>query len=529
MSRAMLCFLFCCCSLFSIAQFSLSGVITDWNSKEPVDAAHIFLENTTFSTLTDEQGQYRFDKLPEGTYKLVVSHISYRAVSKVVRVSSATTSASDGNFKLFPSTVDLSTIQVSAKRSRKRNRYLKDFTQAILGQTANASKCKFLNPDKVLLEKSSSGELTAQAAELLQFENKATGYLIHFLLEDFSLDKGGQLSYGGKAFFEPLPSTDEKEQNRWTKNRKKAFLGSPRHFYLSLMDGQLKENGFDVYTAKLENGQKFTTTGRPNMDQLIQASGEQYSLQFKDFIKIIYTREEELSKGRAPNRLGRSAKQLSHRAESDLVDQEVSTLGQQKKRGQTSWLFARKSKVWLNKEGYPTQSGLLVEYGHWNNEGLADFLPMNYRPEKAATDVIAATSVPSSPKASMRNGFALSNLAIPLKEIKSGGPPRDGIPSIDQPKFSSEPPAYLTDKDPVLGVYHNGIAKAYPVRIMDRHEIVNDQFAQQDVIVTYCPLCRSGIAFLTTGLAIVVHAQDRVFVGQVSRWLGRKLGLINGG
>ncbi len=93
-------------------------------------------------------------------------------------------------------------------------------------------------------------------------------------------------------------------------------------------------------------------------------------------------------------------------------------------------------------------------------------------------------------------GFDLSNITIPIEFVKDGGPPRDGIPSIDNPEFINISEAnFLNNNDRVLGVYFNGIPKAYPVRILNFHEIVNDEFDGHPVVVTFCPLCGSGIAF----------------------------------
>ena len=98
--------------------------------------------------------------------------------------------------------------------------------------------------------------------------------------------------------------------------------------------------------------------------------------------------------------------------------------------------------------------------------------------------------------AQSKNGFDLADALVPIDEILWGGVQRDGIPSINQPKFVSASDAkFLGKKDRVLGVYRNGIAKAYPIRILDRHEVVNDSFADERVVVTYCPLCFSGMAF----------------------------------
>lgn len=86
--------------------------------------------------------------------------------------------------------------------------------------------------------------------------------------------------------------------------------------------------------------------------------------------------------------------------------------------------------------------------------------------------------------------------SIKFDEILSGGPPKDGIPSIDEPKF--KPLGEIKDlgpKEPVISLQIGGVARAYPLRVMIWHEIVNDVIAGKPVAVTYCPLCNSAIVF----------------------------------
>jgi hypothetical protein len=92
-------------------------------------------------------------------------------------------------------------------------------------------------------------------------------------------------------------------------------------------------------------------------------------------------------------------------------------------------------------------------------------------------------------------GFDLSNALIPVNVIKDGGPPKDGIPAIDKPEFKKASDKQLDESTRVLGVKTNGMARAYPIPIMNYHEIVNDKFGDRPVVITYCPLCGSGIAF----------------------------------
>ena len=80
--------------------------------------------------------------------------------------------------------------------------------------------------------------------------------------------------------------------------------------------------------------------------------------------------------------------------------------------------------------------------------------------------------------------------------IISGGPPPDGIPPIDDPKFVHPSEVRrLVAQEPVIAVELNGEAKAYPIRILMWHEIVNDEIGGEPVSVTYCPLCNTGVAF----------------------------------
>ena len=86
--------------------------------------------------------------------------------------------------------------------------------------------------------------------------------------------------------------------------------------------------------------------------------------------------------------------------------------------------------------------------------------------------------------------------SIPLDKIKGGGPPKDGIPSIDDPKFAEiQDSHFMSDSDTVIGLEINGEAKAYPIFILVWHEIVNDNVGGVPVSVTYCPLCYTNQVF----------------------------------
>lgn len=83
------------------------------------------------------------------------------------------------------------------------------------------------------------------------------------------------------------------------------------------------------------------------------------------------------------------------------------------------------------------------------------------------------------------------------KEIMSGGPPKDGIPAVDDPQFLRQADeAGLEPRESVITVVLEGQpARAYPLRYLMWHEIVNDRIGDVPVAVTFCPLCNSAIVF----------------------------------
>lgn len=94
------------------------------------------------------------------------------------------------------------------------------------------------------------------------------------------------------------------------------------------------------------------------------------------------------------------------------------------------------------------------------------------------------------------NGDGVKYLVNPDK-LSGGGPPRDGIPSIDDPAYIGvdEADAWIQDDEQVLAISRNGFERAYPLKIMVWHEIVNDIVGGEPILITYCPLCGTGIAY----------------------------------
>jgi Protein of unknown function (DUF3179) len=88
--------------------------------------------------------------------------------------------------------------------------------------------------------------------------------------------------------------------------------------------------------------------------------------------------------------------------------------------------------------------------------------------------------------------FDLNNLQLPQEGIRSGGPPKDGIPAITDPKTAPVADAgFMLDDDRVVGVTINGESRAYPIKVLNLHECYNDVLAGVPIAVIFCPLCDS--------------------------------------
>lgn len=121
---------------------------------------------------------------------------------------------------------------------------------------------------------------------------------------------------------------------------------------------------------------------------------------------------------------------------------------------------------------------------------------------------------------------------VPWDELMQGCGERDCIPSIDKPRFVAAGEAgFLGDEDIVMAVELDGHARAYPVAILNYHEIVNDEIGGRPVAITYCPLCGSGLVFERTfdgeavefGVSGLLRNNDLVLYDRASESLWQQI------
>lgn len=232
-------------SLYAFAQgtFSISGIVSD--NQGPLPGASIYVSGYQMGTSTDNEGKFILPKLAPGTYDILIQMIGYLPYKQRVIISKESEELS---ILLKEDAKLLNEIVVKAKGNDKsRDEYMKLFLEIFIGKTPNSNQCEIKNPDAISFTfDPMTGVLRGTARELLIIENKALGYNIKYLLETFEFNKKAKVYFfAGQPFFEEVKTTAAK-QKKWVKAREEAYYGSRQHFFKSLYNKTVTQEGFIV-------------------------------------------------------------------------------------------------------------------------------------------------------------------------------------------------------------------------------------------------------------------------------------------
>jgi hypothetical protein len=246
-----------CLLLFNLignSQKLLKGVVLDEEKNKPIVNASVFLNTTSFGTVTNQQGSFELI-VPNGKYDLIVSSIGYDTYNQTINtdnISDFTT------IKLKVKSQVMEAVVVEPYEKDGWEKWGKFFLESFIGTTANSFNCTIKNKDVIHFRNSKkTNELIAIADEPLIIENKALGYTLKYQLENFSYNfKSHYLLYVGYPFFQPMKGSEGK-QKRWEKRRSEAYFGSMMHFMRSVYRNRIVEEGFEVRSLqKIANAEK---------------------------------------------------------------------------------------------------------------------------------------------------------------------------------------------------------------------------------------------------------------------------------
>lgn len=337
----------------------LEGRIVNVESGEPLHGAHVFLSGTTIGTVTNASGRFSLRGVSPGAHRLVISMIGFGRTSEDILVRSG--EAKTFFKELKPVVYEMNDIFVGNLDDRWE-RYLERFTRLFIGESERADSVKISNPEVLRFESRWWGRFTAEALAPLEIENYTLGYRIIYYLDEF-YHSGTITRWDGEPLFTEMAPKDSLQAAYWKENRKEAFYGSLRHFFLALFDDRVREEGFAVYRLPRNlHGISRHNRYRANPERLVREADEAHFLNFNfsGRLEIIYTEKEE------DPRYVRWARDIRRSPA----------------RTQTSYLELNKRPITIDPDGEIKETYGATRYGYFAFHRLADKTPREYRPEQ---------------------------------------------------------------------------------------------------------------------------------------------------
>ena len=224
---------------------TLTGVVADAVTGKPMPFANVYVDGSTHGTLTNEEGHYSLTGVPLGNVEIVASFVGYIPQKGTFRFEDGQTKSA--NFRLKPMNKTLASVTVHGNY-KKWQQHLKQFKKQLLGEPF-AGQCQILNPDALNFAEE-RGHLKVTAAEPIVIENLATGYRMWYDMLYFD-GTSQKMYFAGTTRFEEMKPENERQANRFRRNRMIAYKGSTRHLMASLIDSTYAKEGFLVYQENM--------------------------------------------------------------------------------------------------------------------------------------------------------------------------------------------------------------------------------------------------------------------------------------
>ncbi|MEO7307175.1 MAG: carboxypeptidase-like regulatory domain-containing protein [Ferruginibacter sp.] len=251
--------LFCLISLcvFSQSNYSISGKIIDAITKQPLQGASVFAENTTLGTATGIDGTFHL-KLPGGGYSIVVTFTGYQPESRRVTGGDAGNNEMVIEIKQKEKSLEEFVIKSTSEVADGLAKYGDFFMENFIGKTANSRQCYIKNKEVLkFFYYRRAKRLKILATAPLEIVNDALGYTIKYELDSFVHEYNTQVSiYTGSPLFQEMQSGNSNELEKWNAARKTAYNGSILHFMRSMYHRKLAEEGFEIQFIVRDNNKE---------------------------------------------------------------------------------------------------------------------------------------------------------------------------------------------------------------------------------------------------------------------------------
>lgn len=239
-------------SLANAQNFTVTGKVTNNVTGIPMPSASVFAQNTTFGTVTDEEGNFKLS-LPAGGYDLIFTYTGYRTESR--RISSSDASEKI-NINLREKEKELAEVAIIATNEVTDGftKYGSFFYDEFIGKTSN-DLCRIQNPEVLhFFFSKKRNRLKITATDPLLIKNDLLGYNVKYTLDSFTHEYNTQLStYTGYPLYEEMQG-DSAQKQQWATARQHAYKGSLLHFMRSVYNKDLKAQEFEIqFIVKMNN------------------------------------------------------------------------------------------------------------------------------------------------------------------------------------------------------------------------------------------------------------------------------------
>lgn len=238
--------------LYCLAQVSISGKVIDQSDKGPIPNASVFLTNATIGEQSAPDGTFRLNNVKPGKYELVVSMVGFDAYHQNIIIGNANVVLPDIAIKA--KTNALKEVKITVDPNRER--YLEWFTDEFLGNSDNARQCKIINPEVLSFSYDrQKGILTASSDGFLTIENNALGYILKYIVANFTLNNkdiyNKEIHYDGSVFFKEMTGR-RSQMADWEAKRQEVYENSAMHFFRALLKNNMDQEGFRVYQVAVK-------------------------------------------------------------------------------------------------------------------------------------------------------------------------------------------------------------------------------------------------------------------------------------
>ena len=343
---------------FGQATGTISGLVTDTETKAPLPGANVAVGSTTLGAASQYDGTFIISDVPIGPWKLSASMVGYLARTEDAAIWEEGDTVRV-HFRLPPEVYDLDEIEVTAERTRGWRKDFRRFKRLFLGESINAEQTVITNPYVLSFRTDDAGFYASASAPLL-IENHALGYRLRYVLNSFRWNgHQDRLSFQGEPYFDEMVPENEEEAVRWQTNRGLTFRGSRQHFLWALARDRIEEEGFRMEKGAVEDRPGEVLPVReagvitPAAIKGGKSQAYDYLITFRGYILISYEYAAPL------NLFGIIS----------LPNTEI----------EQSVMQMDANEAMIHEMGYFLgPPGALAFAGHWGAERVADLLPLDY-------------------------------------------------------------------------------------------------------------------------------------------------------